>query len=275
MPPPAWIAGAALAVSTGAFAQSEPGTGSSDAELAEKLSNPVAAMISLPFQFNYDRKIGPVDDGDKTYVNIQPVIPHPLNEDWNVITRVILPVVDQSDIFPGAGSQFGLGDITASLFFSPVKPTEGGYIWAIGPVFYIPTATDDLLGAKKWGTGPTGLILRQAHGWTYGALVNHIWSVASVKGNNDDRPGISSTFLQPFLSYTTKTAWTYGTNLESTYDWKASQWAIPLNFSISKLTRLGKTPVSFAGGVGYWLEHSDTGPKEWRLRFVVTVLFPQ
>ncbi len=95
-------------------------------------------MISVPFQFNYDQNIGPVDDGHKTYVNFQPVIPHQLNDDWNLITRVILPIADQSDIFPGAGSQFGLGDITASLFFSPIKPTSSGWIWAIGPVFYIP-----------------------------------------------------------------------------------------------------------------------------------------
>ena len=259
----------ALASAT-AFADSE----GSDAELAQKLSNPVAAMISMPFQFNHDDNIGPVDDGHKTYLNFQPVIPHQLNENWNLVTRVILPVAEQSDIFPGAGSQFGLGDITASFFFAPIKPTAHGWIWAIGPVLYVPTATDDLLGAKKWGTGPTALLLRQSHGWTYGALVNHIWSIASVKGD-PDHPDISSTFIQPFLSYTTKTAWTYGANIESTYDWKASQWAVPLNLSISKLTRVGKLPVSFGGGVGYWAEHSDTGAKDFRFRFVVTLLFPQ
>ena len=271
---PRWIVAAAFAsASLAAAAQSQHTEGGSDSELAQKLTNPVAAMISVPFQFNYDDNIGPADDGHKTYVNIQPVIPHQLNDEWNVITRVILPVVDQSDIFPGAGSQSGLGDITASLFFSPIKPTDGGLIWAIGPVFYIPTATDDLLGGKKWGLGPTGLVLKQSHGWTYGALVNHIWSVASVRGN-DDHPDISATYLQPFLSYTTKTAWTYGSNFEATYDWKASQWAVPLNLSIGKLVRFGKTPVSFTGGAGYWLEHSDTGAKGFRYRFVVTVLFP-
>jgi hypothetical protein len=255
-----------------AFAQHAPG---SDAELAEKLSNPVAAMISIPFQFNYDQEIGPVDDGHKSYVNIQPVVPVPLNQDWNLIARVIVPVVGQSDIFPGAGSQFGLGDTTGEFFFAPTKPTSGGWIWGVGPAILIPTATDDLLGAKKWGLGPTAVFLRQSHGWTYGALINHIWSVASVKGNNEDRPDISSTFLQPFLSYTTPTAWTYGVNLESTYDWKASQWSVPMNFTIAKLMRFGTQPISFTGGVGYWLEHSDTGAKGWRFRFAVTVLIPE
>jgi len=256
----------------GAIAQSDE---NSEADLAKKLSNPIAAMISIPFQLNYDDRIGPVDDGHKGYMNFQPVVPHSLSEDWNVITRVILPVVfDQADIFPGAGSQSGLGDITASLFFSPVKPTEGGWIWGAGPVFYIPTATDDLLGAKKWGLGPTAVFLRQAHGWTYGALVNHIESVASVHGGNDERPDISSTYLQPFLAYTTKAAWTYSANLEATYDWETNQWAVPLNLSIAKLVRIGKLPMSFTAGAGYWTEHTDTGPKEWRYRFVVTLLLP-
>jgi hypothetical protein len=266
---------AAIVLASASTVCAAQGQGSgSDAELAEKLTNPVAAMISVPFQFNYDQNIGPVDDGDKTYLNFQPVIPSAISEDWNMITRVIVPLAEQSDIFPGAGSQFGLGDITASLFFSPKKPTDSGWIWGAGPVFYLPTATDDLLGAKKWGLGPTAVFLRQSHGWTYGALVNHIWSVASVKGD-PDHPDLSNTFIQPFLSFTTKTAWTYSANLESTYDWKASQWAVPLNLSVSKLTRFGKLPVSFAGGVGYWLEHSDTGAKDLRLRFVVTLLFPQ
>jgi hypothetical protein len=267
-----WMIGAALAT---ALASAHAQEGNSDTDLAKKLSNPIAALISVPFQFNYDQNIGPADDGHKTYVNIQPVIPHPISEDWNLITRVIVPVVDQSDIFPGAGSQFGLGDTTASLFFSPKKPSASGWIWGVGPAFYIPTSTDDLLGAKKWGLGPTAVLLKQSHGWTYGALVNHIWSVASVHGNNDNRPDISSTFIQPFLSYTTKTAWTYGGNFESTYDWKAHQWAVPLNVSVSKLTRIGSMPVSIGGGAGYWLQHSDNGAKEWRVRFVVTLLFPQ
>jgi hypothetical protein len=266
-----WIIGIAGSVAAViANAQQQEG----DAALAEKLSNPVAAMISVPFQFNYDQNVGPVDDGHKTYVNFQPVIPYALNEDWNLITRVILPVIDQSDIFPGAGSQFGLGDITASFFFSPSKPTDGGWIWAIGPVLYAPTATDGLLGGKKWGLGPTVLALRQSHGWTYGILYNHIWSVASVKGVND-RADISNSFVQPFLSYTTKTAWTYGANLEATHDWEGHDWAVPLNLSVGKLVRFGKTPVSFTLGTGYWLEHTDTGPKGWRFRFVTTVLIPR
>ncbi len=117
------------------------------------LANPIAALISVPFQFNYDSDIGPADDGERATLNIQPVIPITLNEDWNVISRTIVPITWQDDIFPGAGDQFGVGDVLQSFFFSPSTPTAGGIIWGPGPVFRLPTATDNLLGA--WGRVPS------------------------------------------------------------------------------------------------------------------------
>jgi len=126
----------------------------SDADLAQELSNPIADLITIPVQMNYDRGIGPQDDGWKLQTNIQPVIPFQLNDSWNLITRTIVPVIYQDDILPGSGSDFGLGDINMSLFFSPKKPTSGGILWGIGPVLLFPSATESLLGGKKWGAGP-------------------------------------------------------------------------------------------------------------------------
>jgi len=168
-------------------------------DLAKKLANPVAALISLPFQLNYDRDIGPLDEGRRWTLNVQPVVPFELSKDWNLISRTILPVVSQEDIAPGSGSQSGSGDIVQSFFFSPKTPTASGWIWGVGPVFLLPTGSDRLLTADKWGAGPTAVALRQQGPWTYGALANHIWSFAG----NDNRADISATFLQPFLSYTT------------------------------------------------------------------------
>jgi hypothetical protein len=250
--------------------------GNDNAGLAQKLSNPVAALISVPFQFNYDQNIGPSDDGHRTYMNLQPVIPVSISADWNMISRTILPVTSQSDIAPGSGHQFGLGDITQSLFFSPKSPSSNGIIWGVGPAFLIPTATDALLGSKKWGAGPTAVVLKQQHGWTYGFLFNHIWSFASASGGHDaSHPDISSTFIQPFLSYTTPTAWTYGINTESSYNWKQHQWATPINITVGKLVRIGKLPVSFTAGVRYWAENADAGQKGWGFRFVTTLLLPK
>jgi hypothetical protein len=184
--------------------------------LAKKLANPVAALISVPLQFDYDRDIGPVEEGERYRLNVQPVVPIELNDDWNLISRTILPVVSQDDLFPGAGSQSGIGDLLQSAFFSPKEPTSGGWIWGAGPVLLLPTGSDDLLTADKWGAGPTAVGLRQEGPWSYGALANHVWSFAG----DDGRADVSATLLQPFVSYTTKSATTFGLVSESTYDWE-------------------------------------------------------
>ena len=240
-------------------------------DLAKKLANPVAALISVPFQGNYDGDIGPSDDGEKWTLNIQPVIPISLTEDWNLISRTILPVVAQEDIFAGAGSQSGIGDIVQSIFFSPVNPTSSGWIWGAGPVLLLPTGSDELLSAEKWGAGPTAVALRQQGPWTYGALANHIWSFAG----DDDRADVSATFLQPFLSYTTPSAWTYTINSESTYDWENDQWTIPVNLIVSKVITIGGQLISVGAGVRYYAESPDSAPEGWGGRFMITLLFPK
>ena len=243
----------------------------SNEELAKKLSNPIASLISVPFQLNYDSDIGLSDNGDRYQLNIQPVIPISLSDDWNIISRTILPIVSQDDAFFDARSQSGLGDVVQSLFFSPKQPTESGWIWGAGPVFLLPTATDDLLGSDKWGLGPTAVVLKQNGPWTYGALANHIWSVIG----EDDRQDISATFLQPFLSYTTKEAVTFALNTESTYDWKSEQWAVPVNFTATKVMKFGNQIVSVGGGVRYWAESTDGGPEGLGARLLFTLLFPK
>jgi len=188
------------------------------AELAKKLQNPVADLISVPLQNNWDFGIGPADAMRYT-VNIQPVIPVSLTTEWNLIIRTIMPVIYAESPVPGGDNKGGLGDITQSFFFSPKAPTSGGWIWGVGPVFLYPSATDSALGAEKFGLGPTAVALKQEHGWTYGMLFNHIWSVAG----NGSRDNVSATFMQPFLTYTTKTFTTFGINTETTYDWEHHQ----------------------------------------------------
>jgi hypothetical protein len=236
--------------------------GGDNEQLAKKLSNPVADMVSVPFQFNYDTDYGSDDKGERGFVNIQPVIPISLNEEWNLISRTILPVIYQDDIAGPSGSQFGLSDIVQSLFFSPVQPSARGWIWGTGPVFLLPTATDDLLGGEKWGAGPTAVGLRQIGPWTYGMLGNHIWSFAG----DSDRSDVNKSFIQPFAAYTTPDAWTFTLNTESTYDWEADTWSIPINVLVSKLVRVGQLPVSIGGGVRYWADSPDAGPEGFSAR---------
>jgi hypothetical protein len=242
----------------------------SDAELAKKLANPIAAMYSIPLQFNYDEDYGPDEEGSRMALNIQPVLPFSLNADLNLISRTILPLIYQEDIVPG-DEQSGMGDIIQSLFFSPVQPTSGGWIWGAGPVLLLPSATDDLLGGEKWGAGPTAVALRQSGPWTYGLLVNHIWSFAG----EENRADVNATFLQPFISFITPGAWTFTLQTESTYDWDNDQWSVPVNALVSKVVKVGKLPLQLSGGVRYWAEAPENGPEDFGVRLAVTVLLPR
>jgi hypothetical protein len=237
------------------------------AELVKKSLNPVASLVSVPFQNNWDFGIGP-SDAMKYTLNFQPVIPITLNDDWNLITRTIVPTIYLEATAPGVSSKFGLGDITQSFFLSPKEPV-GGWILGAGPALLYPAATDSALGSGKWGAGPTVVALRQGHGWTYGILANQIWSYAGWGAQN-----VNATFLQPFFGYSTKTYTTLMLNTESTYDWNQGQWTVPLNIMLNQMLKVGKQPISLQLGYRYYAERPSGGP-DWGLRFAVTLLFPK
>ena len=217
-----------------------------EAEIAKQLANPISSLISVSFQGNYDENFGPNDQGSILRINVQPVIPFSLNDDWNLISRTILPIIDQKDVPTPGVSEFGLGDTVQSLFFSPTAPTSGGWIWGAGPVFLLPTATDDVLGSEKWGIGPTGVVLKQSGPWSYGALANHIESV----GGDSARADISATLLQPFLSYVTASHTTYTLSTESTYDWESKEWSVPVNFKVAQILRVGNQLIQVVADPG-------------------------
>lgn len=270
------IAGALVAQPIAAQSSDQPATAEVPAgaqadaqELAKKLSNPISSMISVPFQENLDFGIGP-EDGMRSTLNFQPVIPVALGKDWNVIIRTIVPIIYQNDVTAAGESEFGLGGTTQSFFFSPTKPGPGGIIWGAGPAFLYRTETDRTLGAGKWGAGPTVVALKQMGHDTVGLLANHIWSITG----DDSRPDVSSTFLQPFFAHTTASATTFTVNLESTYDWVGEEWTVPANFQITQLLKMGNQPVSVGGGFKYYAARPEGGP-DWGVRLIFTLLFPQ
>ena len=261
-----FLAVSALALATPARAQDDQA-----AELAKKLANPVASLVSVPLQYNRDEYGGANEGASVSRLVIQPVIPFSLNDDWNLITRTLVPLVEQKGFPLAALNESGLGDTTASFFFSPKAPTAGGWIWGAGPVLLLPTASKDGLGTEKWGVGPTAVALRQDGPWTVGVLAGHIWSVAG----NDDRGDVSSTTLQPFFSYTTKSHTTIGAYTESAYDWKGKQWQVPLIVQAGQLFKIGPQILQLAVAGQYWADAPDNGPKGWGLRVQLTFLFPK
>lgn len=262
---------ALLGIPALAFAQTSSASGgaSGGADLAKQLSNPISSLISVPFQYNFNDGYGD-GSGRQSYLNIQPVIPFSISPSWNMISRTIIPLVDQDNLSQGSGSQNGFGNITQSFFFSPKEPTAGGLIWGVGPVIQIPTASGGV-APGQWAAGVTGVALKQSGPWTVGALANHVWSISG----SDEFGDQSATFLQPFVSYTTQKATSFSLNTESTYNWETEEWSVPVNFVVSQVVKFGKQPVQLGLGARYWADAPEGGPDGWGLRAQVTLLFPK
>lgn len=260
---------AALAADSAANARPAAGDAKAEhAELAKKLSNPVANLISMPIQANFDFGYGADNGGYKMTINVQPVIPFTLNEDWNLITRTILPIIHQNGVTAPDESKTGLGDTLLSLFASPASTDP--FIWGLGPVFMLRTDTSPALGTEKWGVGPTGVLLKQSGRVTFGALANHVWSIAGAS----ERANVSTTFLQPFFAYTLPTATSFTLNSETSYDWKGEQWLVPINLMAAQLLAPGGQPMQVLVGARYYLASPEGGP-DWGLRFAFVLLLPK
>ncbi|RAJ06585.1 hypothetical protein LX64_01712 [Chitinophaga skermanii] len=236
-----FTSGLVLLASQHVFAQQEQSKSSAQ-ELANKLANPVASLISVPFQNNVDWGIGPLE-GSKYTLNFQPVIPIKLSKSLNLITRYILPIIDQYNITGQGEHQFGLSDATVSAFFAPANP-KNGFIWGVGPALLIPTGTQAALSTKKWGAGPTVLLLKQGKANTVGFLANQIWSYAG----DENRSAVNQLFAQPFYTHNWPTGAGVGVNAEMTFDWQHKNTTAFLNPTASGVTKLGKQPIQFAVG---------------------------
>lgn len=236
-------------------------------ELAKKLANPVAALISVPLQNNFDFNVGPFA-GFKYSLNMQPVIPVSIGENWNMISRTIVPIISQTDVSAVGESETGLGDIVQSVFFSP-KKIKNGFVWGAGPVMLLPTATDDALGIQKWAAGPNALVLKLDGQWTYGALVNHMWSFAG-SGLYD----VNASFFQPFASYATKTGASYTIAAENTQDWNNDLFGGFVGVYYSQVAKFGKQMVQLGVGPKVYYGNNPLNP-EWGFKVNVIFLFPK
>jgi hypothetical protein len=241
-------------------------------ELAKKSQNPIADLISVPFQSNFNFGVGP-KNVTQYVLNVQPVIPFKLTSEWNLITRTVLPIINQPSPADGVQSAFGLGDLNPSFFLSPAKP--GALIWGIGPTFTLPTATDTSLGSGKWSMGPTAVALTIQGPWVFGVLANQQWSFAG----DSDRRSVSQMLIQPFVNYNLGDGWYLASVPIITADWMAdsgNQWTVPLGGGFGKVWRIGKVglPVNTQLQAFYNLEKPHDAA-DWTLRFQLQFLLPK
>jgi hypothetical protein len=262
--------------------------GASTEELAKQTQNPVANLISVPLQSNFNFGAGFHHNNMIYILNVQPVIPIKLNDDWNLITRTIMPIINQPSLFPSFGGTVpgttgsGLGDINPTFFLSPGKP--GDLIWGLGPTFTLPTATDRDIGAGKWSMGPAGVLLTMQGHWVFGALANNQWSVAGW----GDKP-VNAFLMQPFVNYNLPDGWYLTSAPIATANWKADKagdvWTVPMGGGLGKLFRLGsvfpleghpiaKLPINMQLAAYGNVAKPEFGPA-WQLRFQIQFLFPK
>lgn len=244
-------------------------------DLAAKTQNPIASMISVPFENTFD--FG-APNGNAWVMNVQPVIPVTVG-DWNLVSRIIAPIADAPGgvSLPGnpnpvgSGRVFGLGDINYSLFVSPADP--GPVIWGVGPSLNFPTATDSRLGSGKFSIGPTVVLLTQPKPWSIGVLMRQLWSVAG----QDDRADVSQFMIQPFANYNLDNGWYLYSDPAITADWEASssqRWTVPLGGGVGRIFTVGNQPMNVRGGAFYNVEKPSTAP-DWYAKFTVQFLFPK
>ena len=266
-----WHALAVIAAT--AFATAAPSHAELSAEeLAKLAQNPVGNLISLPFQNNTNLNFGP-EKGTQNILNIQPVIPFSVDKDWNIITRTIVPVISMPSLGPGDDRTNGVGDIQLSAFLSPANP--GHWIWGVGAIAQIPTNSNEELGNKNWGLGPTFVVLHLDHGdpWVYGVLINNVWSLTSDKQGGAYNNGL----IQPFVNYNFPEGFYLTSAPILTVDWKAdsgNQWTVPLGGGVGKIFHLGKLPVNTQISAYYNVVRPDYGAN-WQIRAQVQLMFPK
>src|ERR1022692_4149017 len=243
----------------------------SSEELAKIAQNPVGNLISVPFQENLNLNAGPYEK-NQNLLNIQPVIPIDVNEDWNIITRTILPIVSLPPLSPYQGRTSGIGDLQITAFLSPAKP--GAWIWGVGAITQLPTHSNQLLGNDNTGFGPSFVVLHLEKGspWVYGALANNVWS-----SNNSTAPSYNNGLLQPFLNYNFESGMYLTSSPIMTVNWQAKgsqQWTVPMGSGVGKIFHFGKLPVNSQLSGYYNVARPDFAPN-WQIRLQVQLMFPK
>jgi hypothetical protein len=235
-------------------------------DLAKQTQNPVSDLISLPFQFNFNGG-GDLEDGTWLNLNIQPVIPFSVGEDWKVIARTIVPV----DSFPGPGGMrfSGIGDIQQQLYLTPSRP--GSIIWGAGPVFSLPTATATPFETGSWAVGPGAVLVKNVGSLVLGGLVNQYWNFSDA---GDDTK--TNLLFQPFINFNFGHGWAVAFAPLITANWDASdgnEWTVPLGLGITRTTVFNRRPMNVGVQYYYNVERPD-GAAAHTLRFVIALLFP-
>jgi len=238
-----------------------------ETELAKASQNPVANLTTVPLQFNFNSG-GGLESKTDLLLNVQPVMPLALNKEWLLISRTIVPYVNVP--MPDGTRQTGIADIQEQLYLTPKQP--GRFIWGVGPIFSVPSATSDVARTGQWALGPTAVGLVSYDRWVIGVLANNLWRIA---GDNFGAP-INQFTTQPFINFNIPQGWAITTSPLITADWSAppgQRWTVPLGLGVSKITTIGRQAVNLSMQYYYNVEHPDNAAAN-QFRFQFNLLYP-
>lgn len=238
-------------------------------DIAKKLANPIANMISVPLQYQFSRGVGANQGGSEQTLLFQPVAPFDLGGGDVFIVRPIVAGAREINVQNGSGKSFsgyGVASVTLESFYAP--NTNSSWIWGIGPYAQSPSGNSGNFGSQQTGVGVTGVVLNRDGPWTYGLLGYQSWSA----GGNPAFGTQNNLYGQPFLAYTTKDAWTYTANMEALYNYDARRTSNPLYLGASKLIVIDGVPFSFGAGPMYYMSNTPGGPSGWGARATATLV---
>lgn len=247
-----------------------PGWAQESSEIAKQAQNPIASMISVPLENDFNPQTG-INKKNSYVFEMKPVVPFSLSKDWNLITRTVIPVIQVPDLAPGVQGTAGIGDIQESLFLSPAR--AGAVIWGAGPVVSFPTASQEILGTKKLSVGPTVVVLRSHGHWLFGTLVQNLFSVAGPRARQD----VNQMLLQPFANYNLRHGWYLTSSPVITANWEVNpnqRWVVPVGGGVGRIVHVGKLPVNMYTQLFRNVERPD-GTTHWSVRFQAQLLFPK
>jgi hypothetical protein len=239
--------------------------------IAKQAQNPIARLISVPFENDFNPKTG-ISKNDEYVLQVKPVVPFKLSNDWNLVTRTVIPVIQVPDLTPSISGVSGIGDVSLSLFLSPSRAFHH-IIWGAGPIVSFPTASEAILGTKKVSVGPTAVVLKSQGHWLYGTLINNLFSVAGPLGRAD----VNQMFMQPFVNYNFRHGWYLTSSPEITADWekqRSQRWVVPVGGGVGKIVHFEKMPVNIYTQLFRNAEYPD-GTTHWSARFQMQFLFPK
>jgi hypothetical protein len=261
---------AVLVAVSALLAAALPAWAQESSEIAKQAQNPIASLISVPLENDFNPQTG-INKEDSYVLEMKPVVPFKLSDDWTLITRTIIPVIQVPDLAPTVDGTTGVGDVQLSLFLSPAK--AGAVIWGAGLVVSFPTASQEILGTKKLSVGPTVVVLRIQGHWLFGTLVQNLFSIAGPAARAD----VNQMLMQPFANYNLRHGWYLTSSPIITANWESNpnqRWVVPVGGGVGKIVHFGKLPVNIYTQFFRNVERPD-GTTSWSARFQAQLLFPK